>query len=62
TISMLGNAKQLFVYVDSRNRAGRAFYEKQGFELLEVFEESFEGYPVETAQYVYNIHKPVLAY
>ena len=59
---MLEDAKQLFVYVDSRNTAGRAFYEKQGFELLDVFEEIFEGYPVETAQYVYYIHKPVLAY
>jgi ribosomal protein S18 acetylase RimI-like enzyme len=60
TLSMLGNAKQLFVYVDSRNTAGRAFYEKQGFELLEIFKEYFEGYPVETAQYVYYIHEPVL--
>lgn len=61
TIDILGNAKQLFVYVDSRNTAGRAFYEKLGFELLEVFEEYFEGYPVETAQYVYYIHEPVPA-
>lgn len=61
TLDMLGNAKQLFVYVDSRNTAGRAFYEKQGFELLEVFKEYFEGHPVETAQYVYYIHQPVLA-
>lgn len=61
TLDMLGNAKQLFVYVDSRNTVGRAFYEKQGFELLEVFKEYFEGYPVETAQYVYYIHQPVLA-
>lgn len=61
TVSMLGNAKKLFVYVDSRNTSGRTFYEKQGFELLEVFNEYFEGYPVETAQYVYYIHQPVLA-
>ncbi|MFJ7935016.1 GNAT family N-acetyltransferase [Sporosarcina sp. NPDC096371] len=59
-LSMLNDAKQLFVYVDSCNLIGRAFYEKQGFELLEVFEEDFEGHPVETAQYVYYIHKPVL--
>lgn len=61
TVGLLGNANQLFVYVDSRNTAGRAFYEKQGFELLEIFKENFEGYPVETAQYVYHIHQPVLA-
>lgn len=62
TIKMLDGAKQLFVYVDSRNAVGRAFYEKQGFELLEVFEETFEGYPVETAQYVYYIREPALVY
>ena len=61
TLNMLDKAKQLFVYVDSRNTAGRSFYEKQGFVLLEVFEEYFEGYPVETAQYVYYIHEPVPA-
>lgn len=60
-ISMLSSAKQLFVYVDSRNTGGRAFYEKQGFELLDVFEENFEGCPVETAQYVYYLHQPVMA-
>ncbi|MDW0118032.1 GNAT family N-acetyltransferase [Sporosarcina thermotolerans] len=62
SICMLEDAKQLFVYVDSRNTVGRSFYEKQGFELIDVFEETFEGYPVETAQYVYYIPKPVLAY
>ena len=59
-LSMLNDAQQLFVYVDGRNLSGRAFYEKQGFELLEVFEEYFEGHPVETAQYVYIIHNTVL--
>ena len=50
------DAQQLFVYVDERNAIGRAFYEKQGFELLDVFEENFEGHPVVTAQYVFYIH------
>jgi ribosomal protein S18 acetylase RimI-like enzyme len=59
-LSMLNDAKQFFVYVDGRNLRGRAFYEKQGFELLDVFEEDFEGHLVETAQYVYTIHNPVL--
>ncbi len=60
-LSLLEDAHQLFVYVDRSNAHGRAFCEKQGFELLEIFEEEFEGYPVETAQYVYYIHNPVLA-
>lgn len=59
---MLSDAEQLFVYVDGRNLIGRAFYEKQGFELLDVFEELFEGHPVETAQYVYTIQSPALTY
>jgi ribosomal protein S18 acetylase RimI-like enzyme len=59
-LSMLEDAQQLFVYVDERNTIGRAFYEKHGFELLDVFDEDFEGHPVVTAQYVYYIHNPVL--
>lgn len=62
TFNILGSAKQLFVYIDSRNSGGRAFYEKQGFVLLDVFEENFEGVPVETAQYVYYIREHMLAY
>ena len=58
----LRQAKQLFVYVDGRNESARKFYESQGFHLLDVFEEYFEGYPVETAQYVYYLCEPALAY
>ncbi|MBE1555147.1 GNAT family N-acetyltransferase [Sporosarcina limicola] len=61
TLSMLKGARQLFIYVDGRNTFERSFYEKQGFKLLEVFNEYIEGYPVETAQYVYYIHNPNLA-
>lgn len=61
-INFLGSAKQLFVYVDSRNTGGRAFYEKQGFIQLDIFEEDFEGYLVETVQYVYYMHEHALAY
>lgn len=59
TLSMLQDAQQLFVYVDARNAIGRAFYEKHGFKLLDVFEEDFQGHPVRTAQYVYYIQTPV---
>jgi ribosomal protein S18 acetylase RimI-like enzyme len=53
-LSTLKSASQVFVYVDGKNESGRAFYEKQGFQLLDVFDETFEGHPVETAQYVYS--------
>jgi ribosomal protein S18 acetylase RimI-like enzyme len=53
-LSTLKSASQVFVYVDGKNEIGRAFYEKQGFQLLDVFNETFEGHPVETAQYVYS--------
>ena len=53
-LSTLKSASQVFVYVDQKNTSGRAFYEKQGFTLLDIFEETFEGHPVETAQYVYS--------
>jgi len=54
-LAELEEAIQLFVYVDGNNISGREFYEKQGFKLIDVFEETFEGHPVETAQYVYSI-------
>jgi len=54
-LAMLTDAVQLFVFVEGRNTSGRAFYERQGFKLIEVFEEDFENHPVETAQYVYPI-------
>lgn len=53
-LSALSDAKQLFVYIDEQNFSGRNFYEKQGFQLVDTFPETFEGYPVETAQYVYT--------
>ena len=59
-LSILAHASQVYVYVDGRNTNGRAFYEKQGFQLLEVFPETFEGHPVETAQYVYTCKSTVL--
>jgi hypothetical protein len=32
---------------------------KQAFELLEEFDEYFEGHPLSTAKYVYYIKTPV---
>ncbi|AOV06652.1 GNAT family N-acetyltransferase [Sporosarcina ureilytica] len=54
-LSHLAEAKQLFVYVDNQNVIGKNFYVKQGFQLLNTFSESFNGHPVETAEYVYKI-------
>lgn len=53
-LSKLSEAKQLFVYVDNQNVIGKNFYEKQGFQLVNTFSESFIGHPVETAEYVYK--------
>ncbi|MFC4711361.1 GNAT family N-acetyltransferase [Planococcus dechangensis] len=54
-LSRLKGGLQLFVYVESENRKGRNFYEANGFELLEEFEELFEGHPLQTAKYVYHL-------
>lgn len=50
---MLGNTLQLFTYIDERN-SNRHFYEKEGFQFLQVFDEYFEGLPIQTAEYVYR--------
>lgn len=59
-LSLLDGAMQLFVYVDDLNDPAKAFYEKLGFHLLEVFDEDFEGVAVETAQYVYKLPQPAI--
>ena len=59
-LTHLDNAIQLFVYVDDLNKHAKAFYEKMGFSLLDVFDEEFEGVAVETAQYVYTIQQPAI--
>ena len=53
-LSHLKGASKLSVYVDEQNLLGRTFYEKQGFQFVEIFSESFEGHPVKTVQYAYN--------
>lgn len=60
-LEILGDGLQLFVYVDKCNKDECLFFEKQGFQLLDSFHETFEGRPVETAQYVYkmNAKKPL---
>lgn len=54
------DGSQLFVYVESKNTKGRHFYETNGFKLIEEFEELFEGYPLQTAKYVYDLKAPAL--
>lgn len=52
--------EQLHVYVVSDNNPARLFYEKMGFQLIEEFDEYFEGYPTTTAQYIYPLKTPSL--
>lgn len=54
-LSYLLNGSNLFVYVESENQKGRSFYEANGFELVEEFEELFEGHPLQTAKYVFDL-------
>ncbi|WP_271853571.1 GNAT family N-acetyltransferase [Planococcus maritimus] len=54
-LSRLKGGQQLFVYVESDNQKGRNFYEANGFLLLEEFEELFEGHPLQTAKYVFDL-------
>ncbi len=57
-LSLLEGASRLYIYVDDLNDPAKAFCESLGFELLDVFDEEFEGVPVETAQYVYALRQP----
>lgn len=59
-LTYLLDGSNLFVYVESENKKGRSFYEANGFEFVEEFEELFEGHPLQTAKYVYNLKAPAL--
>lgn len=60
-LERLTEAQQLFVYVECANVKARNFYEAKGFELLEEFEDLFQGYTLHTAKYVHYIRTPVIA-
>ena len=59
-LSYLLDGSNLFVYVECENKKGRSFYEANGFVLVEEFEELFEGHPLQTAKYVFNLKAPAL--
>lgn len=59
-LSHLLDGSELSVYVEAENEKGRNFYEANGFEFIEEFEELFEGHPLKTAKYVYNLKTPAL--
>ena len=59
-LAYLLDGSNLFVYVECENKKGRSFYEANGFEFVEEFEELFEGHPLQTAKYVYNLKAPAL--
>lgn len=48
---------QLFAYINHKNVNTCKFYETAGFRLIQVFEEQFEGHPVETAEYVFSFNQ-----
>ncbi len=54
-LSRLFNGSELSVYVESGNDKARNFYTSNGFEFVEEFEELFEGHPLKTAKYVYDL-------
>lgn len=59
-LTYLLDGSNLFVYVECENKKGRSFYEANGFEFVEEFEELFEGHPMQTVKYVYNLKAPAL--
>lgn len=57
-LQSLSEAQNVDVYLDERSHDLQAFYVNQGFVLVESFQESFEGLPVETLHYSLQIKKP----
>lgn len=55
-LATLTDTSQLFAYVNNEDINSHKFYERAGFRLLQVFDEYFEGYPVQTAEYVFSFN------
>ncbi|SIT89447.1 GNAT family N-acetyltransferase [Edaphobacillus lindanitolerans] len=59
-VAGLEGGLRLFAYVEGPISEACTFFEGCGFELVDEFEELFEGYPTLTAQYVHYLKTPAL--
>lgn len=49
-IFALKNAQRLFVSVESDNQKGCSFYKKRGFQIVDVFDDDFDGHILKTTR------------
>ncbi|MCP8969351.1 GNAT family N-acetyltransferase [Ectobacillus ponti] len=49
------DASSLYVNVETDNLKGRSFYEKQGFKVVDVFDDDFDGHILKTTRMVLRL-------
>ncbi|MDT2048516.1 GNAT family N-acetyltransferase [Bacillus sp. 1780r2a1] len=54
-ILILKNVQRLFVNVESDNQKGHNFYAKRGFQVIDVFNDDFDGHTLNTTKMLLNI-------
>lgn len=51
----LEGIEKLYINVEKENRIGRTFYEAKGFNVVEEFDEDFDGHRLKTVKMVLNV-------
>nr|WP_221437365.1 GNAT family N-acetyltransferase [Gracilibacillus halotolerans] len=55
-IKKIKGVKEIYINVERDNTIGKVFYEAKGFEVVEEFNEDFDGHILRTVRMVLNIH------
>lgn len=54
-IENLEGVKEIYINVEKENHIGRIFYKAKGFEIINEFDEDFEGHMLKTARMVLKV-------
>lgn len=54
-IKSLEDVREVYINVEKENKIGKTFYEAKGFELVEEFEEDFDGHILKTVRMLLKV-------
>nr|WP_240666647.1 N-acetyltransferase [Longirhabdus pacifica] len=54
-IKNLNNVKEIYINVEKENTIGKSFYEAKGFEVIEEFDDHFDGHILKTIRMVLKV-------
>lgn len=54
-INDLGDVKEIYINVEKENKIGKTFYEAKGFQIVDEFDDNFDGHILKTIRMVLAI-------